>query len=589
MSKKETGYDLNVLKKLLGQTKAYRGIFVFVLLAAILTSAFAVARPYFLQYAIDKGIFEKNAEVLINYTTLMIIVLLLEVFSQVFFTYYANWLGQHVIKDMRVQLFERVLGFRMQYFDNSAVGRLVTRTVSDIQKIAEIFSQGLFTIVSDVLKMTAIVVFMLYKSWQLTVLVFSVLPIIIYATRLFHKKMKTAFEQVRSEVANLNTFVQEHISGMKIVQIFAREEAEFKKFKAINERHKNAWVKTVWYNSIFFPVAELCSSIAIGLLVWYGGVKTLESNVITIGLIVTFIQLSYMLFRPLRQIADKFNTLQMGIVAAKRVFGVLETNDALSENVTNQLTNVNGVIEFKDVRFSYIPDEEVLKGISFTVEQGQTMAIVGATGAGKSTIVNLLNRFYDINAGQIFIDDVDIHSLSLKNLREHIAIVLQDVFLFADSIYQNITLGNPEITKEHVIAAAKEIGVHDFIMELPGDYDYNVKERGSMLSSGQRQLISFLRAYVTKPNILVLDEATSSVDSYSEQLIQNATEKITADRTSIVIAHRLATIKKADVILVMEQGKIVEKGTHASLLKNQNGYYRKLYDVQFAELDKKVG
>ena len=583
MSKGENPYDLSVLKKLVSYTRPYRGIFVLVSITAILTSVFAVARPYFLQKAIDFGILEKEPDTLFFYILLMLSVLVLEVLTQLTFIYFANWLGQHVVKDVRVKLFQRMLNFQMKYFDNAAVGRLVTRAVSDIEKIADIFSQGLFMIISDVIKMAAIVVFMLYKSWSLTLIVFAVLPIIIYATRVFHKKMKVAFENVRTEVSNLNTFVQEHISGMKIVQLFAREETEYSKFKAINERHKAAWVKAIWYNSIFFPVAELSSSFAIGFLVWYGGLQSIEKPAITLGLVVMFIQLTNMLFRPLRQIADKFNTLQMGMVAAKRVFKVLETDDSIVESISAQLPTVKGDIEFKDVRFSYIPDEEVLKGISFSITEGQTVAIVGATGAGKSTIVNLLNRFYDIDSGNIYIDGTDINSVSLADLRQHIAVVLQDVFLFADTVFENITLGKPNITKQDVIAAAEEIGVHEFICQLPGDYEYNVKERGAMLSSGQRQLISFLRAYVTKPSILVLDEATSSVDSYSEQLIQNATDKITKNRTSIVIAHRLATIKKADVILVMDKGEIVEKGTHESLLGQPNGYYKKLHDVQFAE------
>lgn len=583
MSKGENPYDLSVLKKLVSYTQPYRGVFVLVSITAIFTSAFAVARPYFLQKAIDFGILEKDSETLLFYIMLMLGMLMFEVVTQLTFIYFANWLGQHVVKDVRVKLFQRMLGFQMKYFDNAAVGRLVTRAVSDIEKIADIFSQGLFMIISDVIKMAAIVVFMFYKSWSLTLVVFAVLPIIIYATRVFHKKMKGAFENVRTEVANLNTFVQEHISGMKIVQLFAREETEYNKFKSINEKHKTAWVKTVWYNSIFFPIAELSGSFAIGFLVWYGGLQSIENPVITLGLVVMFIQLTNMLFRPLRQIADKFNTLQMGMVAAKRVFKVLETDDSIIENVSAKLKTVKGAIEFKDVRFSYIQDEEILKGISFSVLEGQTVAIVGATGAGKSTIVNLLNRFYAIDSGNIYIDKIDINTVSLMDLRQHIAIVLQDVFLFADTVFQNITLGNPSITKEKVVAVAKEIGVHDFICQLPGDYEYNVKERGAMLSSGQRQLISFLRAYATKPSILVLDEATSSVDSYSEQLIQNATDKITKNRTSIVIAHRLATIKKANVILVMDKGEIVEKGTHESLLAQPNGYYKKLHDVQFSE------
>ena len=578
-------YDFNVLKKLLVFAKPYRGTFLLVTITSILTSVFAVARPYFVQKAVDLGIIAKNADLLIQFISLMLLVLVLEVLAQLTFIYFANWLGQHVVKDIRTTLFKRMIAFRIKYFNDSAVGRLVTRAVNDIETISQIFSQGLFMIISDLLKMTIIIGFMLYKSWQLSLIVFSVLPVIIIATRIFHKKMKKAFEQVRTEVSNLNTFVQEHLSGMKIVQLFAREETEYQKFKEINQKHKEGWVKTVWYNSIFFPISELCSSIVIGLLVWYGGLQgIMGSTTITIGLLIAFIELAHMLFRPLRQISDKFNTLQMGMVAGNRVFSILETEDFLPQNPTATLSNVNGNITFEKVKFSYIEGEEVLKGISFEVKQGQTIAIVGATGAGKSTIVNLLNRFYDIDSGTISIDGIDIKDLSLENLRTHIAVVLQDVFLFADTIQKNITLGNTNITKEQVIEAAKEIGVHQFISQLPRKYEYNVKERSAMLSSGQRQLISFLRAYVTNPSILVLDEATSSVDSYTEQLIQKATEKITKNRTSIVIAHRLATIKNADLILVMEKGKIVERGNHKELLQKENGYYKKLYEVQFSEV-----
>ncbi|WP_010520314.1 ABC transporter ATP-binding protein [Aquimarina agarivorans] len=584
MSEKNNPYDLSVLKKLVKFTSPYKWVVFLVTLTAICTSVFALARPQFLKQAIDQGILGKDSDLLLYFIVFMLGSLLLEVISQLTFMFYANWLGQHVVRDLRTRLFKRMLNFKMQYYDNAAVGRLVTRAVNDIEKIAEIFSQGLFMIISDLLKMTAIVGIMLYNSWQLTLIVFLMLPIIVYATRVFHKKMKVAFENVRTEVSNLNIFVQEHISGMKIVQLFAREKVEYEKFQAINEKHKTAWIKTVWYNSIFFPIAELSGSIAIGLLAWYGGLQSINGISITLGLVVMFIELTNMLFRPLRQIADKFNTLQMGMVAARRVFKELELEEVISENVTTKITNVKGEIDFDNVRFSYLPGEEILKGITFNVKAGQTVAIVGATGAGKSTIINLLNRFYQIDSGGILIDGKSIHNISLDNLRSNIAVVLQDVFLFADTIFKNITLGNDAITLDEVIRAAKEIGVHDFINQLPNGYEYNVKERGSMLSSGQRQLISFLRAYVSKPSILVLDEATSSVDTYSEQLIQKATEKITQNRTSIVIAHRLATIINADVIIVMDKGEIVEQGSHKQLLQNPEGYYKNLYEVQFAEV-----
>jgi len=576
-------FDFKLFKRLLAFTNAYRWIFYFVAFAAVAMSGLAILRPYLLRRTIDESIIPKNSESLILFISLMLGVLLLEVIFQLLFIFYANWLGQSVIKDLRVKLFKLMVGFKMQYFDKSAVGRLTTRAVNDIETISSIFSQGLFMIISDLLKMFVIAGFMLYQSWQLSLIVFIILPVILYATRVFQRAMKTAFEEVRMQVANLNSFVQERITGMKIVQIFTREEAEFEKFKEINEKHKKAWVKTVWYNSIFFPIAEMSSSVAIGLLVWYGGLNAAEGGSITLGLIVAFIELAQMLFRPLRQIADKFNTLQMGMVAARRVFDVLDTKSHIADEGVKTMLETNGSIEFKEVHFGYNKEEKVIKGISFKVEPGETVAIVGATGAGKSTIINLLNRFYEIDKGAILIDSVEIKNYVLASIRGHIAIVLQDVFLFADTIYNNITLQNPEISKEEVIAAAKEIGVHEFIKSLPGGYDYNVKERGAMLSSGQRQLIAFLRAYVTKPSILVLDEATSSIDSYSEEMIQTATEKITRGRTSIIIAHRLATVKKADKIIVMDEGKIVETGTHNELLKKQDGYYRNLYEVQFLE------
>ena len=417
---------------------------------------------------------------------------------------------------------------------------------------------------------------------QLALIVFAVLPLLIFATKIFQKAMKSAFQEVRTEVANLNTFVQERITGMRIIQLFTREKIEYEKFKNINDKHKKAWIRTVWYNSIFFPVAEVLPSIAIGLVVWYGGLNAAVDNSVTAGEIISFIMMNNMLFRPLRQIADKFNTLQMGMVAAERVFKIVDAEEGEIDQGSTVVSSFKGKVEFKNVHFSYVEGEEVIKGISFRVQPGETVAIVGATGAGKSTIINLMNRFYEINSGEIKIDDVNIAAYPLHELRDQIAVVLQDVFLFSDSIYNNITLKDTSISREEVKRVAEEIGIHDFIMSLPGGYDYNVKERGVMLSVGQRQLIAFLRASVSKPGILILDEATSSIDAYSEKLIQEATEKITKNRTSIIIAHRLATIQTADKIIVMENGKIVEQGSHADLL-SKNGYYSKLYNIQFSQ------
>ncbi|MRX65044.1 ABC transporter ATP-binding protein [Maribacter luteus] len=582
---KESGkaFDTGLFKRLMTFTKPYRLTFYGVALSAILLSVFAVMTPYLLRMLIDEAIIPAKADKLLNLSVIMLLVLLAQVTFQLLFNYYANWLGESVIKDVRIRLFRHMLGFKMTYFDNSSLGVLVTRAVADMQRIGEIFSQGFFVIIADLLKMLAAAALMVYLNWKLALIVFSLLPVILYATRLFQKAMKVAFIEVRAQVANLNSFVQERIAGMKIVQLFTREKIESDKFREINEKHKQAWLKTVWYNSIFFPIAEIVGSLAIGLVVWYGGLMNVANiSDSEAGTIFAYILCIEMLFRPLRQIADKFNTLQMGMVAANRVFLILDTDSKMDDSGTYGDTQVRGDIKFTDVHFGYLKGEEVLHGISFDAKAGETIAIVGATGAGKSTIINLLNRFYEINSGQILIDGIDSKDYKLAALRSHIAVVLQDVFLFADTIVNNITLKNENVGLKDVEEAAIQIGVHEFIESLPGGYEFNVKERGSMLSSGQRQLIAFLRAFVSNPSILILDEATSSVDSYSERLIQRATDKITEGRTSIIIAHRLATIKKADKILVMEAGKIVESGTHNELLK-KGGYYNKLYEAQFME------
>jgi ABC-type multidrug transport system fused ATPase/permease subunit len=574
-------FDTRLFKRLISHTKPYRLTFYGVALAAILLSLFAVLTPILLKQIIDDAVKGEDAQRLLYLTIAMLVVLLGQVLSQLSFNYYANWLGESVIRDVRINLFQKMLGFKMKYFDNSSLGVLVTRAVADMQRIGEIFSQGFFVIVADLLKMLVAAGVMIYINWRLALIVFAVLPLILYATRLFQKAMKVAFTEVRAEVSNLNSFVQERITGMRIVQLFTREKIESEKFREINEKHKNAWLKTVWYNSIFFPIAEIVSSITLGLIVWYGGLQNVAGITDDVaGTVFAFIMLIDLLFRPLRQIADKFNTLQMGMVAANRVFKILDTDSSIDDLGQVEKSNIKGDISFKDVRFGYLEDEEELHGISFDVKAGETIAIVGATGAGKSTIINLLNRFYEINSGVISVDGTDIKNYKLASLRSHIAVVLQDVFLFADTIANNISMKNSKIAIAEIEAAAKAIGVDEFISSLPGGYAYNVKERGSMLSSGQRQLIAFLRAYVSNPSILVVDEATSSVDTYSEQLIQKATDKITEGRTSIVIAHRLGTIKKADKIIVMDAGKIVEIGTHQELLK-KDGYYNKLYEAQF--------
>jgi len=577
-------FDLKLFGKLMAFIKPFKATYYFVMFAAILLSVSSTLTPYLLKVTVDDYITPKDYTGMQLFVGLMLVTLLLEVLFQFLFVFYANWLGQKVIKDLRVKLFDKIIHFKMAYFDKTAVGRLVTRAVSDIETIASIFSQGLFMIIADLLKMILVIVVMLYVNWRLSLIVFSVLPVILYATRLFQKSMKKAFEEVRLQVANLNSFVQERISGIKIVQLFHREKIEYDNFVAINEKHKQAWLKTVWFNSIFFPVAEISSSVTIGLLVWYGGVNVISGGAVSLGTIFLFIQMSQMLFRPLRQIADKFNSLQMGMVAADRIFGILETESNIEDEGTFLPTQLKGDIQLKKLGFSYLPGEPVLKEISLDIKAGETIAIVGATGAGKSTIINLLSRFYEFDSGNITIDGISIRSYDLQTLRKHVSVVLQDVFLFADSLYNNITLFNPKITRAQVIQASKEIGVHDFIQTLPEGYDYNVKERGVMLSSGQRQLIAFLRAYLSDPTILVLDEATSSVDSYSEEIIQRAIDTLTKGKTSIVIAHRLATVKNADRIVVMDQGQIVEVGTHKELLQVTQGHYAKLYEVQFADV-----
>lgn len=577
-------FDTSLFKRLFKYVKPYKTVFVGSLFLVIGLAVFGAARPYVLQLAIDEQVSQKQYTGFVLLVVVMLVLLLLEVFCNLLFIYYASWLGQTVVKDVRIKLFDHMMSFKMKYYNNSSVGVLITRAVTDMERIADIFGEGLFMIFSDILKMLIVGGVMFYMNWKLSLIVFVTLPIILYATKIFQKYMKRAFEEVRTEVANLNSFVQERVTGMKILQLFSREQTEYEKFKDINKRHTKGWIKTVWYNSIFFPIAEFLSSVTMGAVIWIGGLSVILSDTATIGQLMAFIMFIPMMYRPLNQIANKFNTLQMGMVAADRVFEVLDTQSHIDDNGSANAPRFKGDITFNKVEFEYVPEETVLKGLSFEAKSGQTIAIVGATGAGKSTIINLLSRFYEIKKGEILIDNNNINNFTLESLRQQIAVVLQDVFLFADTIINNITLKDDSITEEQVIKAAKEIGIHDFIMSLPNGYHYNVKERGVMLSSGQKQLIAFLRAYVTNPAILVLDEATSSIDAYSEQLIQKATEKITKNRTSIVIAHRLVTVQNADKILVMDSGELVEEGTHLELIKKPNGYYKNLYEVQFTKV-----
>lgn len=575
-------FNFKLFARLLNYVLPYKINFAFLSVAAILISVFSILNQYLLKEAVDKYITPKDYEGLIFIISVMLGVLVFQVTFQFLFVFLANILGQKVVYDIRIKLFERIIKFKMSYYDKSSVGRLVTRSVNDMETIASIFSQGLFMIVADLILMLSVLSVMIFLSIELSLIVFVILPFILIATRLFQRAMKVAFNEVRNEVANLNSFVQERISGIKEIQVFNRENIERENFVKINTKHKNAWLKTVWYNSIFFPIAEISTSITIGLLVWYGGgLVGLSQTSVTLGTIFLFIQLSQMLFRPLRQIADKFNTLQMGMVAANRVFKILDTSDFIVDNGENNPKKIEGKVSFKNIYFSYDSKNPVFKNFSLDISSGEKVAIVGSTGSGKTTIINLLLRFYDIDNGDIFIDNRNTKEMSIEFLRSQISLVTQNIFLFADSIYNNIVLHNKDITKEEVIVAAKKIGIHNFIIKLPGGYDYNVKERGVMLSEGQKQLISFLRAYVSNPSILILDEATSSIDSKTEKLIQYATAKIIENKTSIIIAHRLSTILNSDKIIVLDKGEIKEIGRHEDLLEIQDGYYKKLFELQF--------
>ena len=578
-------FDLKQFVKLMQFVRPYNKSFYLVMLFAIVLSVITTVTPYLLKVVVDDYIIPKDYTGMTFIILLMVIALTVEVMLMFSFTYYSNWLGQRVIKDIRVKIFDKIINLKMSFFDKNSVGRLVTRAVSDIETIASIFSQGLFTIIADLFKMTVILLVMIIISFRLTVVVLIIFPFLIYATRLFQKAMKKAFELVRREVANLNSFVQERISGIKIVQIFNREKIEKDKFNEINIKHRDAWLRTVWINSIFFPIAEISGSICIGLLVWYGGIANANGINISIGTLFLFITMSGLLFRPLRQIADKFNTLQMGMVAVDRIFSIFENNSIINETGDIDTPSFKGKIEFNNVRFSYISNIEVLKGVSFLVRPGETLAIVGPTGSGKTTIINLISRFYNINSGQIKIDDRSINDYKLNCLRSNIGVILQDVFLFADTIQNNVTLFDEDISEDQVINAAKELGIHEFIMSLPGNYNFNVQERGNTLSSGQKQLIAFMRVLIKNPDILILDEATSSIDSYSEDLIKNATRRITKNKTSVVIAHRLSTIEAASTIIYMEDGLILEKGSHKELMEVENGRYRQLHQEQFANVE----
>lgn len=572
-------FDAPLLKRVLKYVKPYLKIFYGTAIFAILIAFLSPARPLLIQYAFDNFILTPNEDKLLLITLLLVGLLFAESILQYFYTYWSNFLGQSVIRDLRLQTYKKIINFKQQYFDKNPIGALVTRVVSDIETISDIFSQGLLVIIADILKLIIVIVVMFVTDWRLALFSLASIPLLLIATYWFKRSIKSAFQDVRKQVSALNTFVQEHIVGMYIVQLFNREDIEFEKFKTINNSHKKAHVRSIWYYSVFFPIVEILSAISIGLLIWWGGIEAATTTDVTLGELIAFILYIHMLFRPIRQLADRFNVLQMGMVASERVFKVLDTDDSISNSGKMSLDNCRGDIEFKNVWFAYNDEDWVLRDVSFKVSAGETLALVGATGAGKSSIINLLTRNYEINKGSILIDGVNYLEYDLNSLRENIAVVLQDVFLFSDTIYNNIILGR-DISLNRVKAYAKDIEIDDFIQSLPNAYHYNVRERGGMLSLGQRQLISFVRAYVNQPKILVLDEATSSIDSESESLIQRSSEKLTKDRTSIVIAHRLATVQNADTIILLEDGKLIEEGSHQDLL-SKNGKYKLLYDLQF--------
>ena len=580
MSEKIKVYNIKLLKRLFTFTKDYYHNSLVAFFSVIGLSVFAASRPLVIEKIVDDNLVAQTKFMFLEYALLLLLLLLMEVFSNYLFIYNAGVLGQSVVKDIRVKLFNHIQSFKLKYYDDSSVGILITRTVTDMERIADIFGQGLFLIISDLLKMLIVSSVMIYLNIELSLIVFLALPFILFATKIFQKYMKKAFEEVRNEVANLNSFVQERITGINVVKLFAREEVEYKNFKTINERHKKAWLKTVWYNSIFFPFAEIFSSLTLGLVVWYGGMSIVLENTSSIGELTAFIMMIPMLFRPLNQIANKFNTLLMGMVAAERVFKILDKNEKIKDSGNKKTDTLKGKIHYKNVNFSYNQNINVLKSFNLNIKPGTVNAIVGPTGSGKSTVIKLLNRFYEIDSGEIMIDEIKIQDYSISSLRKNIGFISQDVHLFSDTILNNIVLYDKKITLENVKKAANDIQINDFIESLPGGYNYNVLERGVGLSTGQRQLISFLRVYIKNPQILVLDEATSSIDTESEILIQNAIKNITKNRTSIIIAHRLSTIYNADNIIVMKMGKIVEEGKHNELLKIKNGIYKKLYDSE---------
>ncbi len=579
-------FDLPTLRRLYTFVGPYKKQFFGLIGIIMLSAVLSPILPLMIKYTIDTPVANGDYDQLAFMMALMIGVLIIQGLVSFVNTYLSGWLGQYIIRDMRLALYEKIINLRLSFFDRTPIGRLVTRTISDIETLSNVFSDGMAAIAGDILQLSLIVGVMFYTDWKLSLISLSMVPLMLISTYIFKEKIKDAFNEVRVAVSNMNSFVQEHITGMNIVQIFGSEDAEYQKFEEINADHRDANIRSILYYSIYFPVADVISAAGTGLVVWYGSKQILQQDV-TFGTVTAFVMFVNLFFRPIRQLADRFNTLQMGIVSTDRIIKLLDSDDYTANDGTLNPTAVKGKVEFKNVWFAYNEEEYVLKDINFHMNEGDTIAFVGATGAGKSSIINLISRFYDINKGEILIDDIDVHAYELSALRRNIGVVLQDVFLFSDTIENNITLGNPAITKEQIVEAAKLVGVHDFIERLPGGYEYNVQERGSTLSVGQRQLISFVRAMVHNPRIIVLDEATSSVDSETEELIQKAIETLMKGRTAIVIAHRLSTIQEADKIIVIDKGEIKEEGTHEVLLE-KNGFYANLYRMQYKDVLKAI-
>ncbi len=575
-------FDLAILRRLYAFIKPYQTRFYSLIAIIMVAACLAPITPLLIRYTIDNVIGVGNYQQLTLMLVLMIGVLVVQALVQFLNTYLSGWLGQYVIRDIRVQLYRKILHLRLKFFDNTPIGRLVTRSISDVETLADVFSEGMAAIAGDILQLVLIIGVMIYTDWRLAAISLSTIPVMLFSTYVFKEKIKKSFNDVRTAVANLNSFVQEHITGMNIVQIFGSEKIEAEKFRVINNEHRAANIRSIWYYSVYYPVADIISAVAVGLVVWYGAQQIINSDV-TFGTVTAFVMFINLFFRPIRMLADRFNTLQMGIVSTDRILKLLDSDEFTVNDGTYAPTAIKGEVEFKNVWFAYNDEDWVLRDISFRANAGETVAFVGATGAGKSSIINLLSRFYAINKGEIRVDGVDLHEYELGHLRRNIGVVLQDVFLFSDTIENNITLGDKRISREKIVEAAKLVGVHEFIERLPGGYDYNVMERGSTLSVGQRQLISFVRAMVQDPKIIVLDEATSSVDTETEEMIQDAIGKLMKGRTAIVIAHRLSTIQKANNIIVVDKGRIVEQGNHEELLQ-QEGFYANLYRMQYKEV-----